>query len=28
HGCVNLPLDKAQWLFDWTEIGTEVVIHD
>lgn len=28
HGCVNLPLDKAQWLFDWTAIGTAVVIHD
>jgi lipoprotein-anchoring transpeptidase ErfK/SrfK len=27
HGCVNLPLDNAQWLFDWTGIGTPVIIH-
>lgn len=27
HGCVNLPIDNAQWLFDWTAIGTAVVIH-
>lgn len=27
HGCINLPVDNAQWLFDWTEIGTPVVIH-
>lgn len=28
HSCVNLPLDQAQWLFDWTAIGTAVVIYD
>ncbi|MGB5714852.1 MAG: L,D-transpeptidase [Waterburya sp.] len=28
HGCVNLPLDNAQWLFDWTRIGTAIVIHE
>ena len=27
HGCVNLPLSNAQWLFDWAEIGTIVIIH-
>ena len=27
HGCVNLPLSNAQWLFDWAEIGTPVIIH-
>ena len=28
HGCINLPLSNAQWLFDWAEIGTPVIIHD
>jgi lipoprotein-anchoring transpeptidase ErfK/SrfK len=28
HGCINLPVNKAQWLFTWTNIGTPVVIHD
>ena len=27
HGCVNLPLANAQWLFNWAEIGTPVIIH-
>ncbi|MGK7948107.1 MAG: L,D-transpeptidase [Xenococcaceae cyanobacterium] len=27
HGCINLPIHNAQWLFDWTKIGTPVVIH-
>jgi hypothetical protein len=26
HGCVNLPLDIAEWLYDWTPMGTAVVI--
>ena len=24
HGCVNLPLDVAAWLYDWAPIGTPV----
>ena len=28
HGCINLPIDNAKWLFDWTEIGTDIVIHE
>jgi lipoprotein-anchoring transpeptidase ErfK/SrfK len=24
HGCVNLPLDAAAWLFDWAPLGTPV----
>ena len=28
HGCINLPIDNAKWLFDWTVIGTDVVIHE
>lgn len=27
HGCVNLPTDAAQWLFNWAPIGTRVVTH-
>ncbi len=28
HGCINLPINNAQWLFDWTKIGTPVIIHN
>jgi hypothetical protein len=27
HGCVGLPLDQAEYLFNWTPIGTIVSIH-
>jgi len=27
HGCVNLTRADAAWLYDWTPIGTPVVIH-
>jgi LysM repeat protein len=27
HGCVNLPVDAAKWMFDWAPIGTLVVTH-
>jgi lipoprotein-anchoring transpeptidase ErfK/SrfK len=27
HGCVNLALDKAKWLYNFAAIGTPVVIH-
>jgi lipoprotein-anchoring transpeptidase ErfK/SrfK len=26
HGCVNLPLDLADWLFAWAPVGTPVEI--
>lgn len=26
HGCVNLPLDKAAWLYGWAPVGTPVVV--
>jgi lipoprotein-anchoring transpeptidase ErfK/SrfK len=26
HGCINLPLDVAAWLYDWTPMGTPVRI--
>jgi lipoprotein-anchoring transpeptidase ErfK/SrfK len=27
HGCVNLPLEFASWLFNWARVGTVVWIH-
>jgi lipoprotein-anchoring transpeptidase ErfK/SrfK len=27
HGCVNLSLADAAWLYDWAPIGTNVVVH-
>lgn len=26
HGCVNLPLDAAAWLFKWAPVGTSVQV--
>lgn len=26
HGCVNVAVDHARWLFDWASVGTPVVI--
>ena len=28
HGCVNLPLDDAAWLYNWSSVGTTLVIHE
>lgn len=28
HGCVNLPIDKAEWLYWWAKIGTPVMITE
>ncbi|MHB1864565.1 MAG: L,D-transpeptidase [Candidatus Saccharimonadales bacterium] len=27
HGCVELPLATAQWLYNWSQIGTTVTIE-
>ena len=27
HGCVNLPLGAAQWMYNWAPVGTQVVVH-
>ena len=27
HGCVNVPLQEAQWLYEWASVGTRVVVH-
>ena len=26
HGCVNLPLASAEWLYNWAQVGTRVEI--
>jgi hypothetical protein len=28
HGCVNLPLDVAAWMYGWAPLGTMVWIHE
>jgi hypothetical protein len=28
HGCVNLPPEQAEKLYQWAELGTEVVVKD
>lgn len=28
HGCINLPLDVAAWMYGWAPIGTMVWVHD
>jgi lipoprotein-anchoring transpeptidase ErfK/SrfK len=27
HGCVNMDISEAEWLFNWSAIGTLVNIH-
>lgn len=27
HGCVELPLSTAQWLYNWAQVGTTVTIE-
>ncbi|NTV62028.1 MAG: L,D-transpeptidase [Oscillochloris sp.] len=27
HGCVNLRIDDAEWLYAWADVGTAVSIH-
>lgn len=28
HGCVNVAVDHAKWLFNWASVGTPVVVHN
>jgi lipoprotein-anchoring transpeptidase ErfK/SrfK len=27
HGCVNVAVDHAEWIYNWAAIGTPVVVH-
>lgn len=27
HGCVNMPINIAKFVYDWTPVGTEVWVH-
>ncbi|GAB4366988.1 MAG: hypothetical protein Kow00121_04880 [Elainellaceae cyanobacterium] len=27
HGCVNVAVDHAEWLYNWASYGTPVVVH-
>ncbi len=27
HGCINMRIPDAQWLYNWASIGTPVVVH-
>ncbi|MCC6792387.1 MAG: L,D-transpeptidase [Thermomicrobiales bacterium] len=28
HGCINLPLDVAEWMYGWAPLGMRVEIHE
>jgi len=28
HGCVNVAVNHAKWLFNWASVGTPVVVHE
>ncbi|HEY9651955.1 MAG TPA: L,D-transpeptidase, partial [Coleofasciculaceae cyanobacterium] len=28
HGCVNVAVDHARWLFNWASVGTPVIIDE
>jgi hypothetical protein len=27
HGCVHIPLAKAQWMYDWAPVGMPVIVY-
>jgi lipoprotein-anchoring transpeptidase ErfK/SrfK len=27
HGCIHLPADKAQWMYDWADVGMPVIVY-
>lgn len=27
HGCINMAIDHAEWLFNWANVGTPVVVQ-
>lgn len=28
HGCINMPVPEAKWLYNWAGMGTKVVVHN
>jgi lipoprotein-anchoring transpeptidase ErfK/SrfK len=28
HGCINVAVNHAKWLFNWAEVGTPVIVHE
>jgi L,D-transpeptidase catalytic domain len=28
HGCVNVAVNHAEWLFHWASVGTPVIVHE
>ncbi|MFH1508934.1 MAG: L,D-transpeptidase family protein [bacterium] len=28
HGCINLPLGAAEWLYNWADNGDTVIVHE
>lgn len=28
HGCVNIAYENAEWLYNWADIGTTVIVHN
>jgi lipoprotein-anchoring transpeptidase ErfK/SrfK/LysM repeat protein len=28
HGCVNMRVEEARWLYDWAQTGTRVEVHE
>ncbi len=27
HGCIGVPDDEAEWIFNWAPVGTPVIVH-
>ncbi|HEY9837961.1 MAG TPA: L,D-transpeptidase [Vampirovibrionales bacterium] len=27
HGCTNVAVNHAEWLFNWADVGTPIVVH-
>jgi len=27
HGCIHLPVDKAQWMYNWAAVGMPVIVY-
>ena len=28
HGCVNMPIDVAKFVYEWSPVGLEVSVHN